>query len=141
MDIELFNVVYRPGLTEPPLSLLCQSLDIDDEKFLWIDGINPEDPVLVSISAVRETQWAGSFKEFIAARPDLTEQILAQDAAAAHSPTLLARSILYMSRDPSLTAADALEMAEEQALDIIEADLSNAQAFGVAMKEFSLTYA
>ncbi|CAM9721668.1 unnamed protein product, partial [Phaeothamnion confervicola] len=113
------------------LTLLCQALNIDDEKFLWVDGINPEDPVVVSISSVREMQWAGSFKEFVSARPDLADQILSLESAAAHSPTLLARSILYMSRDASLTAADALEMAEEQALDIIEADSESASQMGV----------
>lgn len=140
MNIELFNVTYRPGLGEPPMVLLCQALDMAGEKFLWVDGINSEDPCLVSISAVRDIQWVGSFKEFVAARPDLAKDVL-QESDGAHSPTIIVRSMLYMSRDSSLTAADALELAVDQALDIVDADGACASAYGVALKQFQMSVA
>lgn len=137
MDIELFSVIYLPSLGSAPIALLCQAVDIEGEKFLWIDGINSEDPVLVSISAVRNVKWAGSFKEFIAARPDIAQLVIAESDGS-HSPTALARAMLYMSRDPKLTVQEAMETVEEQAMDILEADDASADALGVAMREFSL---
>jgi len=137
MDIELFSVIYRPSLGGAPIALLCQAVDIDGEKFLWIDGINSEDPVLVSISAVRDVKWAGSFKEFIAARPDIAQLVIAESDGS-HSPTALARAMLYMSRDTKLTVQEAMETVEEQAMDILEADDASAESLGVAMREFSL---
>lgn len=137
MDIELFSVIYRPSLGGAPIALLCQAVDIEGEKFLWIDGINSEDPVLVSISAVRDVKWAGSFKEFIAARPDIAQLVIAESDGS-HSPTALARAMLYMSRDPRLTVQEAMETVEEQAMDILEADDASAESLGVAMREFSL---
>jgi hypothetical protein len=138
MDIELFNVAYRPGLVEPPVLLLCQAFNINGEKFLWLDGINAEDPVMVSISAVRDIRWAGNFKEFISTRPDLAQQVL-QESQGTHSPTILARALLYMSNDPNLTAAQAIEICDEQAMDIIEADNGSADQFGVALKQFQMS--
>jgi len=137
MDIELFSVIYRPSLGGAPIALLCQAVDIEGEKFLWIDGINSEDPVLVSISAVRDVKWAGSFKEFIAARPDIAQLVIAESDGS-HSPTALARAMLYMSRDPRLTVQEAMETVEEQAMDILEADDASAESLGLAMREFSL---
>lgn len=140
MDIELFSVVYRPSLSDPPIALLCQAVDIEGEKFLWIDGINSEDPVMVSISAVRDVKWAGSFREFVLARPDIAQAVLAETDGS-HSPTALARAMLYMSRDAKLTATEAMELVEEQALDILDSDDAAAGALGVAMREFSLASA
>lgn len=138
MSVELFNVVYRPGLADPPLTLLCQAVDVGGEKFLWVDGINPEHPIMVSISAVKHIEWAGTFKEFMTARLDLAERVV-NESLGSHSPTIMARAMLYMSRDTALTTADALSMAEDQALDIVDADNACSDAFGVAMKRFELS--
>lgn len=137
MSIELFNVLYRPGLIEPPLALLCQAVDVAGEKFLWLDGINPEDPVMVSISAVKNIEWAGTFKEFLSARMDLADRVVTESLGA-HSPTIIARAVLYLSRDSALTAADALSMAEDQALDIVDADNGCSDVFGLAVKQFEM---
>lgn len=137
MSIELFSVLYRPGLIEPPLMLLCQAVDVAGEKFLWIDGINPEDPVVISISAVKHIEWAGTFKEFTANRMDLAERVTGESLGS-HSPTIMARAILYMSRDVALTAEEALSLAEDQALDIVDADNGCSDAYGVATRSFEM---
>lgn len=137
MSVELFSVLYRPGLIEPPLTLLCQAVDVAGEKFLWLDGINPEDPVMISISAVKHIEWAGTFKEFMSARMDLAERVVSESLGA-HSPTIMARAMLYMSRDTALTASDALSLAEDQALDIVDADNGCSDAFGVAARQFEM---
>lgn len=140
MSIELFNVLYRPGIGEAPIALLCQALDIAGEKYLWVDGVNADDPVLVSVSACSGIEWAGSFEEFMAARSDLTGQILAESQGL-HSPTLLARSLLYMSRDEKLSAVEALEMSEGQGLDVLDGDDACANTFGVALRRFEMSTA
>lgn len=137
MSVELFSVVYRPGIIEPPLTLLCQAVDVAGEKFLWIDGINTEDPVMVSIAEVKHIEWAGTFKEFMSARADLADRVV-HESMGAHSAMLLSRAILYMSRDTALTAADALSMVEDQALDILDADDACSDAFGVALRKFEM---
>jgi hypothetical protein len=121
MGIELFGVTYRPALKEPPITLLCQAVNVGGEKFIWLDGIHPDDPVMVSITSVKNIEWAGTFKEFMSTRLDLAERVVGESLGA-HSPTLMARAMLYMSRDMALTAADALSLAEDQALDIVDAD-------------------
>lgn len=138
MSIELFNVLYRPGIGQAPIALLCQAVDIAGEKYLWVDGVNADDPVLVSISACSGISWAGSFEEFMSERRDLAAQVLAESQGL-HSPTILARSILYMSRDEKLTAVEALELSEGQGLDVIDSDEVCAHAFGVALRSFEMS--
>jgi hypothetical protein len=131
MSIEFFNVLYRPGLNEAPLHLLCQAVDVGGEKLLWLDGVDPDRAVMVSISAVRELKWAGSFDELCAARADLAGQVL-EHGEGEYSPTILARAMLYMSRDTQLSCDEALEMAQEQGLGILRADEESLRQFGAA---------
>jgi|GEM_PF-3772644 len=136
MSIELFNVVYRPGLDESPISLLCQAVDVGGEKFLWVDGVSPEDPVMISVTAVKNIELVGSFKEFLTSRMDLAQAVISASLGQ-HSPTILARATLYMTSDKSMSAEVALEVAESQGLDILDADDACSDRFGVEMKSFS----
>jgi hypothetical protein len=126
--IELFNVEYRPGVGKPELRLLCQSVEIGGEKLLWIDGVNAEDPVMVPLACVKGIEWAGSFKEFMIARLGLAQQVL-EESQGEHSPTIMARAMLYMSRDLSMTARAAIDQAVEQGVDLIDADNLSGLAF------------
>lgn len=136
MSVSLFSIVYRPGIGESPVALICQAVDVANEKFLWVDGINAEDPVMVSISAVKHIEYMGTFKDFLAARMDLAEKVIAESLGE-HSPTLAARAVLFMARDRNLSARDALELVESQALDILETDDKSFDAFGVAVRSFA----
>jgi hypothetical protein len=131
MPIELFNVQYSPGLNKPPVNLLCQSIDVDGEKLLWLDGINLEDPVLAPLSAMRHYSWMGSFKEFAAQRLDEARMVF-EVSQGEHTPSILARAMLYLSADPKLNAAEAIELATDQALDILDADSYCASLFSLA---------
>lgn len=134
MSIEIFNVLYRPGLSEPPVHLLCQAVDVGGEKLLWLDGVDPDRAVMVSITALREVKWAGSFDEFAAARSDLAAQVL-EHGEGEYSPTILARAMLYMSQDSQLPCDEALEMAQEQGLGILRADEDSLKQFGAAFRQ------
>lgn len=117
----LFSVTYRPGPAHAPVSLVCQAFTVEGELLLWIDGINLEQPVLVPLSAVKRIRHLGTFREFAQIRLDAARAVL-QESQGEHSPSLLARAMLYMEADSHLTALDALELASDQALDLVDAD-------------------
>jgi hypothetical protein len=129
--IHMFNVQYRPALDAPPVSLLCQAVDVEGEKMmLWLDGINAEDPVMAPISAMRAISYVGTFRDFAAERLDVARRVF-DESQGEHAPSILARAMLYMSGDPKMSAHSALELACDQALDIIEADINSARVFSL----------
>ncbi|MEJ8837694.1 hypothetical protein [Ramlibacter sp. AN1133] len=130
----LFSVTYRPGPAHPAVSLVCQAIDVDGEMLLWIDGINLEHPMLVPVSACKRLTLLGTFREFAQTRLQATRAVL-QESQGEHSPTLLARAILYMEADPQLTAHEALELAYDQALDLIDADNTSAMTWSRVSEE------
>lgn len=136
MATELFNVSFRPGINEPPLMLLCQAVDMGNEKFVWVDGINAEQPVMIPLASLKQIQWVGSFKEFMQSRMVLAAQVI-EEGKGEQSATILARAMLYMSRDKSLSAKDAINTAIDQALDIIDQDNQSAREFSVAFEGVS----
>lgn len=139
--IQLFNVQYRPGMSAPPVSLLCQAVDVGNEKMLlWLDGINVEDPVMAPISAVRSISYVGTFKEFAAQRLAIARQVF-DESQGEHAPSILARAMQYMGSDATLSAHNALELACDQALDIIDADINSALLFGEAEANHATAYA
>lgn len=130
--IQLFNVQYKPSVSRPPVALLCQSVSIDQETFLWADGLTTSSPVLVPISAVRKIEPQGSFRDFMANRLDKTRAVLASSSGE-HSPTILARAVQYMERDSKLHAEEALDMAIEQGLDILDQEGSDQSAMAAIL--------
>jgi len=128
MQIELFNVRYRPHAGEPEIQLLCQSVGAEDDRLLWVDGINAEQPVLVPLANVKGIEPAGTFREFMAQRLKHAA-LLFEESQGEHSPTILARAAQIMSLDPRLSAPEALDQAVEQAVDIVDADNMSALAF------------
>lgn len=133
---QLFSATLRPGPKHPPVNLVCQSLEQDGELHLWVDGMNLEDPVLLPISAAKQIRLLGTFREFAAARLDLARAVL-QESQGEHSPTLLARAMLLMQDDPRISANDALEHVQDQALDLIDADNCGALMFTDAQQELT----
>jgi hypothetical protein len=131
MATELFNVQYRPGLHQPPVMLLCQAVDLDGEKFLWVDGINFDDPVMVPIASVRHAEWMGSFAEFMKANIDSAGKVIEQ-CQGNYSPTIMARATLYMSKDRRMSAVQAIELADRQAYDLLDEDMLSMRYFSDA---------
>lgn len=128
MSIQLFLVNYRPSLARPPVEVLCQSLDIGREKFVWVDGLMIHTPILAPIASLTRIVPLGPFREFMAARLDLAKQVL-DESQGQHSPGMLARAVLYMEREKGLCAEAALDLAVDEALDIIDADASDSRVF------------
>lgn len=132
--IELFNVEYRPAIGAPEIRLLCQGVKVGEETLLWVDGVNPEDPVMVPLGSVRRIEWAGSWAEFMRSHLDLAAQVL-ESSQGEHSTTIVARATLYMASDSRLSASEALDHAYDQALDLIDADNLSAYQFSVANQQ------
>jgi hypothetical protein len=127
--IDLFSVQYRPGLSQPPMSLLCQSVSVEGEQMmLWLDGINVDDPVMAPLSSMRSISYVGTFRDYAAANLEVARKVF-DESSGEHAPSILARAIQYMVADPTLTANSAIELACDRALDIIEADQNSARLF------------
>ena len=131
---QLFSIAYRPAAHREPLQLVCQTYAIGEEILLWVDGINLEDPVLVPISGVHNIQPLGTFREFAEQQLSAARAVL-QESQGKHSPGVLARAMLCMVADPSMSAHDALELVYDQALDIVDADNTSAFDFGRSRAE------
>lgn len=128
MSIEMFTIRYKPSAYSPAVRLLCQSVNLDGEKMLWVDGLDVADPMMLPISAAQDIEWAGSFREIMTARIDLAEQVIAE-AQGEYSPTIMVRAVQFMAHDRTLTAEEALDLSAEQAADLIDSDNFSARAF------------
>lgn len=130
--IELFSVSYRPHAGHPEVQLVCQSVDHDGDRLLWIDGINAEQPVVAPLASVRGIEFVGTFRDFMGRHIAQASRLL-DESGGEHSPTILARATLYMARDPRMSASEALELAVEQGVDLVDADNQSALAFSPYM--------
>lgn len=130
-DLQLFSAHFRPSIARPPVDLICQSIDIKGEKLLWVDGYMIDHPILVPISAVGAVAYKGTFSAFMREHLSAAQQVLVASQGQ-HSPTLLARAVSYMTRDPLLSAEEALDQVIEESLDLIDVDNSDRGAFVVA---------
>lgn len=128
-SIELFSVHIRLSIVRPPVDLICQSLDLEGEKVLWVDGLTMDTPVLLPLASVAECiEYRGTFRNFLMDNMAAAGAVLSESAGQ-HSPTIIARAIDCMSRDPNLPAFEALRLVEEEALDILDADQGDAEVF------------
>ncbi|MDF2461869.1 MAG: hypothetical protein K0Q43_104 [Ramlibacter sp.] len=126
--IPLFQISVKPGLREPPVQLICQSLTVDGEMLLWVDGVNAQDPVVIPLSAVSSTKLLTDFETFMDAHKSIARRVLLAGAGEI-SPTIAARAVSAMAADPRLDATDALELVNGQALDLLDADAQSAAYF------------
>lgn len=126
--IPLFQIPFKPGLRQPPVNLICQSVMKDGELLLWIDGVNAQDPVVIPLSAVASSRLLMSFDDYLRAHSDIARRVLLAGAGEI-SPTIAARAIAAMVADPGLQPEAALEMVNGQALDLIDSDHSEAAYF------------
>ncbi len=110
------------------MRLLCQGVDIDGEKLLWIDGLDVENPIMIPVSSVRALEWSGSFRELMVTDLDIAGRVISE-AQGEYSPTIMARMFVYMSRDPDLHPEDALDLAIMQSNDLIDADKMSMTSF------------
>lgn len=113
------------------MDLICQAIDIKGEKLLWVDGYMIDHPILVPISAVGAVAYKGTFSSFMREHITVAHQVMVASQGQ-HSPTLLARAVSYMTRDPMMSAEEALDQVMEEALDLIDVDNSDRGSFVVA---------
>ena len=137
--IPLFQVPVKAGVRVPPVQLLCQSVMVDGELLLWVDGINAQDPVVIPVSAVSSSRLVSDFESYMQAHRDVAYRVLVAGTGEI-SPTIAVRAVAAMVADPSLSAEDALEMVTAQALDLIDADhQDHAYFWGLAGAERTST--
>lgn len=130
-ELQLFSAHFRPSISRPPVDLICQAIDIKGEKLLWVDGYMIDHPILIPISAVGAVAYKGTFNSFMREHLSASQQVIVASQGQ-HSPTLLARAVSYMARDPMLSAEEALDQVIEESLDLIDVDNSDRGAFVVA---------
>lgn len=135
--IDLYQVTFKPGLKSPPVRLICQSVEVDDELMLWIDGVNGEDPVLVPLASLPAHAYVGDFGGFMRQHLSLARAVLAAGEGEL-SPTIAARAVSLMLLDPHASAETALEHVNSQALDLLDADLHDQAHFWGATGAVSL---
>ncbi len=128
MHIELFNISYRPSASMPTMRLLCQGVDVDGEKLLWVDGLDVENPVVIPLASVRALEWTGSFRELMSSDLELAERVISE-VQGEYSPTIMARMFVYMSQDPHMHVEDALDHAIRQGNELIYADNRAMESF------------
>lgn len=129
--IHLFSAHFRPSISRPAVDILCQAVDIADEKLLWVDGLMVNHPILVPVSAVGTVSYRGTFRDFMSSNLSCARAVI--DASQGqHSPTILARAVSYMTRDPGISAEEAIDLVTEEALDLIDVDGIDRGAFAAA---------
>ena len=132
--IHLLQVPFKAGRDAPPVQLICQIVDLgpDSELLVWVDCINAEAPVVVPLSSVSGHHHLSDFESYMAAHKDISREVLLAGAGEI-SPTIAARAVAYMAKTPGVSAADALDTVQEQAIDLIEADHRNQAYFFSAL--------
>lgn len=136
--IELFSVHIRISVCSPPVDLLCQAVDLDGEKALWVDGITMDMPVLIPIASIAECiEYRGTFRDFVLKNLNEANAVFSV-CDEGYSPLIMARVIQRMTLDRTMSAKDALHYVFDQALDVLDSDRTDAEVFYKAQAEVAL---
>lgn len=126
----LAQTSYAPLAGVPALLVTGQVVRVGADSFLWADGIDMQDPVLLPIppSDTNTTIFLDTISHYFEVNQQWILPILeaANDIEMVLSPTMVARAVEILKEDGTLDAADALNVALEWSEVLIDlARMSN----------------
>lgn len=65
-EIHLCRGVYKPTCTDlPSVEVFCQAVVINNAAYVWIDGIDGTNPLLLPVQALKEFRKMGTLREYL----------------------------------------------------------------------------
>lgn len=126
-DIRLCSGVYKPSCDDlPAVQVVCQVTVLNGCAYVWIDGVNPDDPILLSAQSLHNFRSLGTFKDYL--------ENERHDALGDDFGVLL--DLTFYTRDSATTTARALEIMHEEHLPPDQA-LVTARQWGIMLCELN----
>ena len=118
----LFEFDYTPfseGFN--PFRIEAQAVIVEGEEFLWCDGVDFDDPVLLPMRSARGLRFLGEMNTLADCYAEQIGQLAMTEDLSLASPTLLLRAARCMAED-GLGSADAFSSAATLSQMILELD-------------------
>lgn len=65
-EIHLCSGVYKPTCTElPAVEVFCQAVVLNGAAYVWIDGINHENPLLIPVQSLSKFRRVGTLRSYL----------------------------------------------------------------------------
>ncbi len=104
-----------------PFRIEAQAVIVEGEEFLWCDGIDFDDPVLLPLRSARGLRFLGEMSTLADRYAEQICQLAMTEDLSLASPTLLLRAARCMSED-GLGSAEAFSSATTLSQMILELD-------------------
>lgn len=127
----LAQTLYETNFAEDPeknlsLIIIAQVVRINDAVFVWADGLDMQDPVLLPISSTDDatTRYIDTVSNYFVTHQLLVLEVLecANQEGMDLSPTLVARAVEAMRDDQNKSASNALAVAMQWSQIILDLD-------------------
>jgi len=104
-----------------PFRIEAQAVLVDGEEYLWVDGIDFDDPVLLPIRSARGLRYLGELGELADQHANQIGELSITEDLSAVSPTVLLRAARCMVEE-GLPSSEALSSAATLSQMLLELD-------------------
>lgn len=135
-QIHLCAGTYKPTCTDlPPVEVLCQTVVIDGASYVWIDGVDVTNPVLLPVQSLNDFRRLGTQSQYFADEKhaelgDDFDRLIELCVAQRASATLMVRACEIMHAE-GLPADEALVTAHQWGLLLCELDQAERAAYSL----------
>lgn len=133
-DIHLCSGIYMPTCADlPPVEVLCQTVVINGASYVWIDGVDVTNPVLLPVQALHGFRKLGTQSQYFSDEKHATlgedfDRLIELCVAQQASATLMVRACEIMHVE-GLTAEESLVTARQWGLLLCELDQAERAAY------------
>lgn len=65
-EIQLCSGVYKPTCADlPAVEVFCQAVVLNSAAYVWIDGVNAENPLLLPVQALHQFRRMGTLRQYL----------------------------------------------------------------------------
>lgn len=136
-EIRLCAGIYKPTCDDlPAVEVFCQAIVLNGAAYVWIDGVNPDNPVLLPVQTLSGFRSMGTLREYLEDDKHLAlgeEFDLCLDICMAQqeSATVLIRACEIMHAE-SLPADQAVVTARQWGMLLNDLDQAERAAYQIA---------
>lgn len=121
-SISFLQVVYTPlAHSAHPIVVEAQVVPLGGDDFLWIDGVDFADPILVPVDSFPAAVLIGTLDDLMESFADEIGLLAMSEDLTEVSPTLLMRAARYL-REEQCSPGDALQWAYTFGQLLVELD-------------------
>lgn len=138
-NVHLCSGIYQATCADiAPVEVFCQTFVLDDVAYVWLDGVDDQNPLLLPVQALTDFRRRGTFREYLemqkhAELGEAFDDLMSLCMQRKSSATLLVRACEILHAE-NVSADQALDTAQQWGMLLNELDQAERAAFQMVTK-------